>query len=254
VNGQPRLDALLASYPRRRPDLPHAHSQTYVEHYRLNRSGKSGLSRIVMRLESWMHRRVARGGCDGTVLEIGAGNLNHLPYHPNAKVYDAVESFSELWHDSPQRKRVRRIYADLTDVPAKQSYACILSIAVLEHVTDLPLVLALSGILLREGGSFRAGFPSEGGLLWGLAWRLTTGIEYRLRRGLDYAAIMRHEHVNTAGEILALLRYFFGRVEVSRFPVPFTHLSFYTAATAYEPQLDRCRRLWSERTAHQPTR
>jgi hypothetical protein len=76
---------------------------------------------------------------------------------------------------------------------------------------------------------------------WGLAWRLTTGIEYRLRRGLDYGAIMRHEHLNTAGEILALLNHFFEQVEVLRFPSSFEHLSFYTTAIARRPRLDRCR-------------
>jgi hypothetical protein len=55
---------------------------------------------------------------------------------------------------------------------------------------------------------------------------------------------MRHEHVNSAAEILQLMGYFFARVEVSRFPTPWHHLSFYTVASASEPRLDRCRQ-WS---------
>jgi hypothetical protein len=102
-------------------------------------------------------------------------------------------------------------------------------------------VLARAGLLLEPGGTFRAGFPSEGGMLWGLAWRSTTGVEYFLKRGLAYGAIMRHEHVNTAQEIIALLGYFYERLEAARFPLPFAHLSFYTAATARHPRLDRCR-------------
>jgi hypothetical protein len=78
-------------------------------------------------------------------------------------------------------------------------------------------------------------------MLWGLAWRSTTGVEYFLKRGLAYSAIMRHEHVNTAKEIIALLGYFYERLEVSRFPLPFAHLSFYTAVIASHPRLDRCR-------------
>lgn len=250
MDAQSRVDALLASYPRRRPELPQAHRLTYVEHYRLNRSGQHGLSRIVMRLEGWMHRRIA-SGCCGTVLEIGAGSLNHLPYHPDAAVYDAIEPFCELWHDSAHRLRVRNIYDDLADVPQDRSYDCVLSVALLEHLIDLPAVLAAAALHLRRGGSFRAGFPSEGGLLWGLSWRFTTAIEYRLKRGIDYGAIMRHEHVNTAAEIVLLLRYFFARVEISRFPLPFAQLSFYTAAIAREPRLDRCRRFCSARTAQE---
>jgi hypothetical protein len=66
-------------------------------------------------------------------------------------------------------------------------------------------------------------------------------MEYRIQRGLDYGALMRHEHLNTADEILALLNHFYEKVEVSRFPLPLRHLSFYTAITAYHPRRERCR-------------
>jgi hypothetical protein len=242
------VDALLASYPRPRPALPAAQQTGYVEHYQRNRAGRQGLSRIVARLEAWMHRRVAEGVTEGELLEVGAGNLNHVPYLPAGCAYDAVEPFRELWAESPYRSRVRHLYSELGEIPSTQHYDCIFSIAVLEHLTDLPSVLARSGLLLRSGGTLRAGFPSEGGLLWGLAWRCTTGIEYRLRRGLDYGDIMRHEHVNTAEEILRLLRHFFERVEISRFPLPPGHLSFYTVAVASSPCLDRCRSFDALRT------
>jgi len=188
-----------------------------------------------------MHRAVARGAPNGRLLEIGAGNLNHLRYHCEVKAYDAVEPFQELWEDSPHRGRIGRMYADITEISEQPAYDCILSIAVLEHLTDLPFILARSALLLAEGGRFRAGFPSEGGIAWGTAWRLTTGLKYRWDRGLDYGAIMHHEHVNTAAEILTLLKYFYGSVEVMRFPLPLAHLSFYTAAIAKAPRLDRCR-------------
>lgn len=189
-----------------------------------------------------MHRRVA-ARVSGSILELGAGNLNHVPYHPGAGVYDVVEPFRELWQDSPYRGRLRRIYSDLSQVPRTERYDCILSIAVLEHLTELPFILGSTALLLSANGSFRAGFPSEGEMLWGLAWRFTTGVEYRLRRGLDYGAIMRHEHVNTAREILGLLNYLYQSVDVSRFPLPIAHLSFYSAVIARRPRLDRCRAL-----------
>jgi len=236
-----RLESLLSTYPRSRPALPSEHQASYVEHYRSNRAGKEGLSRIVVKLESWMHRRVAEGVTGGNLLEIGAGNLNHVPYLPVTCACDAVEPFQELLRDSPHRLRVRRVYSSLEEIPQSASYDCIFSVAVLEHLTDLPFILARAGLLLRLGGTFRAGFPSEGGLLWGLAWRLTTGIEYRLRRGLRYGPIMRHEHLNTASEILTLLDYFYQRVEISRFPSPVEHLSFYTTAIASAPRLNRCK-------------
>jgi SAM-dependent methyltransferase len=224
--------------------LSAAHQASYVEHYRANRAGR-GISSVVMRLEAWMHRAVARRPGE-TILEIGAGNLNHVPYQPGAVAYDAVEPFRELWEDSPHRRQVRTIYGDIAEIPEQAAYDQVISIAVMEHLTDLPFLIARSALLLREGGCLRAGFPSEGGFLWGLGWRSTTGVAYRLQRGLEYGAIMRHEHVNSAAEILQLLGYFFAEVEVARFPTRWHHLSFYTVASASAPNLDRCRR-WGGR-------
>ena len=188
-----------------------------------------------------MHRRVGDGVSEGRLLEIGAGNMNHVPFLPAATTCDAVEPFRELWHDSPDRSRMGRIYSSLEEIPPGAQYDCIFSVAVLEHLADLPAILARAGLLLRNGGTFRAGIPSEGGFLWGLSWRLTTAIEYRLRHGLAYGPIMRYEHLNSADEILTMLRYFYGYVEVSRFPLPFRHFSFYASLIAGRPHLDRCR-------------
>lgn len=233
------IESLLASYPRVRPPLSAAHQASYVEHYRANRADSS----ISMRLEKWMHRQLGRQRA-AQILEIGAGNLNHVPYHRGA-AYDAVEPFRELWEDSPHRGAVRALFRDIAEVPHDSTYDLILSVAVLEHLTELPDVIARSALLLRPGGRWCAAFPSEGGFLWGLAWRGTTGIAYRLKRGLDYRSILRHEHVNTAREIVRLLDYFFAAVKLSRFPLPWHQLSFYVAAVAHSPRLDRCRQ-WCE--------
>jgi len=241
------IDDLLQSYPRRRPPLSPRHQETYVQHYRSNRSGASRLQRKVVQLESWMHRRVAAHSAGARVLELGAGTLNHLPYHPQAIEYDAVEPFRELWQDSPNLPRVHRLFLELAEVPPDRPYDSILSVAVLEHLTDLPAILARSGLLLTTGGRFCAGFPSEGGLLWGLAWRLTTGVKYRWDHGLDYGSIMRHEHVNTAGDIVRLLRHFFDTVSLSRFPAGLHNLSFYTAAVAGAPKRALCERFLAGR-------
>ena len=119
-------------------------------------------------------------------------------------------------------------------------YHRIISIAVLEHLTDLPGVVARSARLLAPAGHLKAAIPSEGGILWSLGWRGTTAIAYRLRTGLPYAPVMRHEHLNTAQEITSVVRYFFSDVRLRRFPLPIHHLSFYTALDATGPRLDRC--------------
>lgn len=231
---------LLASYPRIRPPLTPDHESRYVEEYRRNRSGKGGLFATVAFLESWMHRTVANRRPGSRILELGAGTLNHIKYESPAEVYDVVEPFRALWDDSPYRTRVTTFYKDLSEIPDYHIYDRILSIAVLEHLTDLPRIIARCGRLLAQDGQFQAGIPTEGGILWGLAWRTTTGFAYRLRTGLSYAGVMHHEHVNTADEILAITRYFFTEVRVRFFPIPLKHLSFYSVIEASRPRLTRC--------------
>jgi SAM-dependent methyltransferase len=244
-----RIAALLASYPRKRPPLTPAQEAHYAEEYRRNRAGLKGLFAVTATLEAWMHRAVAGSQTTGSILELGAGNLNHVPYEHGASVYDAVEPFAQLWHDSPYRSSVGAIYDDIARIEPGRLYDRILSIAVLEHLTDLPGVIAQCGLLLAPGGRLQAGIPTEGGLLWGMAWRSTTGVAYRLRRGDDYGRIMRHEHVNDAREIQTVLEYFFRKVTLRRYPLPFFHLSFYTYLEAVSPDVDRCAAFCRSRSA-----
>ena len=87
---------------------------------------------------------------------------------------------------------------------------------------------------------FCAGFPSEGGWLWEMAWRYGTGTAFRRRTGLDYAVMMRHEHVNTAAEIESCVRYFFDDVSLFRFPIRMRSLSLYTFVLATGAHKARC--------------
>lgn len=193
-----------------------------------------------------MHWRVA--ALSGTpTLELGAGTLNHLRFERALGAYDVVEPFAALWRDSPEAGKVRRFYAAQDEIPRQPAYARIVSVAVLEHMIDLPRELALSGLLLQPDGVFQAGIPSEGGFLWWLGWRATTGITYGLRNRLDYGVVMRHEHVNRAREIEALVCHVFRDVRRVRFPTPFLQGSLYTYLEARVPDLERCRAILERR-------
>jgi hypothetical protein len=234
------INALLATFPRARPPLTAEHERVYAEQYRLNRDGSRPIENLAQRLESWMHRRIANIKGE-PVLELGAGTLNHLQYeNPNAS-YDVVEPFHELFEGKQETRRVRNFYDRVADIPAGTDYSRILSVAVLEHMTNLPVEVAQSALRLRNDGVFQAGIPSEGGALWWIGWRFSTGISYRLRTGLDYGVVMRHEHVNNADEILAVVRHFFDEVTLQRFPLPMHHASFYTYLEARKPDYHRCR-------------
>lgn len=233
------MQDLLKRFPKTRPPLPEAYRERYVFDYRHNRYGKSGAVRLAAALEGWMHRRIAEVPGKRT-LELGAGTLNHLPYERNVGRYDVVEPFRELLEDAPGKDRIGRFYDDIRDVPTGEQYDRIISIAVLEHLTELPDIVVGCAERLGPGGVFAAGIPNEGGLAWYLAWRFGTGTAYRLRTGLSYAPFTRHEHVNQAKEIESVVRIFFRKVSRRRFPVPVLQASLYTVLEAQDPDLSMC--------------
>lgn len=233
-------DALLTRFPKDRPPLPARFQEIYAAQYAENRAGESTAASLSQRLEAWMHRQVAAdvgGGPAKSTLELGAGNLNQLPFEPDGAPYDIVEPFKELFEGSPRLARVRDVFGDLAEVPIERRYGRIISVAVLEHIADLPAVIARSARLLAPGGSFRAAIPAEGGLLWKLGWSMTTGLEFRLRHGLDYGILMKHEHVNQAIEIEALVKAMFTDVRIKSFGVG-RQLSLYRFVEASNPRLD----------------
>ena len=229
---------MLASYPRPRPPLPEKQAAIYADEYKKNRQGSGLMSSLAQKAESWMHVRVAAGGVAGPTLELGAGTLNHVPHESKFLKewgYDIVEPQRHLYEDSPHRDVVRDAFADISEIPAGRTYARIISVAVLEHLDDLPGVLRQVRDRLQPGGITQHGIPSEGGFLWGLGWRATTGLSYRLRTGHSYKRLMRHEHLSDSEEIVRVFRHVFhqntpeaGVTWGDRFPTPFRHGSLYT--------------------------
>jgi hypothetical protein len=229
------------SFPRQRPPLPEAYQKIYTSEYCANRTGGTFLARAVLMVEGWMHWVIARDGNNkDAILEIGAGTLNHLPYETSRR-YDVVEPFDPLYDSGFMKEKVSSRYRDIAEIPAGQVYDRIFSVAVLEHVEDLPALIARSGLHLATDGFCQHCIPSEGGFLWGLSWRLTTGLAYRLRTGLSYGVLARYQHINRADEILSVLRWFFAEIDVKRFPLPGLHLSLYTYIRARAPYVERCR-------------
>ena len=233
----------FSSFPKIRPTLPSEYQQIYLQHMQENRHGRSPASRMSTALEGWMHRRIAKdvrkSNRSLSTLEIGAGTLNHLRYESQNAAYDVVEPATYLFDDSPLLGLVRSIYDDVKDVQPATSYDRIISIASFEHICNLPEVVARCGLLLKPGGQLRAAIPTEGGPLWKLGWKLTTGWEFKRRHGLDYAVIMRAEHVNTWREVADVLHYFFRSVECSYLGLS-RALSIYQVYICHDPNLTNC--------------
>lgn len=234
---------MFESFPKVRPELPEQYKRIYETHYRENRDGATLATGVSRWLESWLHRKVASDLTDTSAeistLEIGAGTLNQLQYEPDVGPYDIVEPFSTLYSGAPELARVRNIYSDISEIPPGVQYDRISAIATFEHICNLAEVIAICGRLLRQDGSLRVSIPSEGTFLWTAAWKLTTGLEFRLRHGLDYGTLMAHEHVNTAREIYSVLKYFFAEINSDYFGLNGS-VSFYQFHACSNPNADRC--------------
>jgi hypothetical protein len=232
---------VLQRYPKDRPSLPPAQAMVYEEEYAINRASDGLLYRAVRGMESWMHRRIAAEQVVGNVLELGAGGLNHVDYETTCARYDVVEPIAEIVINSPSYPRVDEYlggYDEFVELAltGELTYQKILSVAVLEHLTHLPWIVAASALVLEPHGSFHAGIPNEGGALWEVSWRGTTGVAYRLRNKASYVPLMRHEHVNGAEEIEAVIGYFFDDVASAGFPLSGTHTGMYRHIRAIGPK------------------
>ncbi len=128
---------ILNKFPKKRPPLSPELQNIYHEHYKSNRDGNTTASFVATTLEKWMHKKIAESKIEGSILEIGAGTLNHIPYENVFTTYDIVEPYEKLYAKSSSKDKIRNIYADIKDVPGTQ-YDRIISIAAFEHICELP--------------------------------------------------------------------------------------------------------------------
>jgi len=169
--------------------------------------------------------------------------LNQLQYEPAHPNYDIIEPFKELFEGSELLKRVRNVYSDISEVHEK--YDRITSVAVFEHIMDLPYVVAKSALLLNEGGCVRTSIPNEGTFMWKMGTKIT-GREFKKKYGLDYQVLMTYEHVNTAQDIEDVLNYFFTKTKSSSFGLG-KRLAFYRFLEHRNPKIDLAKKYLESR-------
>ena len=230
---------MFEDFPKKRIELPEDFKKIYASHYKKNRGGKTVATSLSQKMESWLHKKVAADCRDGqprATLEIGAGTLNQLQYEQNSP-YDIVEPFKTLFENSPELAKIRNVYNDIDEIDLSNKYDRITSVATFEHIEDLPKVVAKTCLLLKQGGTLRVSIPNEGTFLWTLSWKLTTGLEYRMKYGLDYGILMKYEHVNTADQIEEVLAHFYGKLKCSVLGLS-KGFAFYRFYECGEPRLN----------------
>ena len=242
---------MFDNFPKTRKPLPSEYQKIYESFYKSNRNGETTASGAAQKMERWLHRKVANDtqGISGyKTLEIGAGTLNQLSYEKDFRHYDIIEPFAALYKDSANLSKIHKIYNDMSEIVDEfhimnefadnnsngggglSLYDRIISCAVLEHILDLPTLVANACLLLQDDGVFSASIPSQGRFLWTLGYKATTGLEFRLKYKLNYDVIMNYEHINNQKEIIQICKYFFKNVKKSLFGISdelslYTHLS-----------------------------
>lgn len=243
MNKQRTIDEVISRFPKSRIPLPDAYQKIYEQHYSENRKAATKASKATAFMERWCHRQVAKTSGyvkNGATLEIGAGTLNQFNFEKKAGIYDIVEPYSFLFQNSPFLKLVDNIYDDISLIPLEKEYDRIISIASFEHILDLPDVIGRCGLLLKEGGIMSVSIPNEGRFLWKFAYSNTSGKEFFRRFGLKYDVIMHYEHVNTADEIEAIIKYFFQDVSINLCGIG-KNFSFYRNYLCRKPDISRCK-------------
>jgi len=232
----------FSTFPKKRKPLPPDFQKIYDRHYLENRTGKTLLASFVLKLEGWLHRKVAEDvrNKDLTTLEIGAGTLNQLAYEKQITAYDIVEPKKYLYENSPEKQRVKTVYPDISEVPANKRYSRITSVATFEHIDNLPEIVAMSLLHLEKEGCMRVSIPNEGTILWKLG-TLVTGRGFKKRYDLDYQVFMKYEHINTANEIEEVLQFFFKNVQCSVFGLSKT-LAFYRFYECRDPHYENAQK------------
>lgn len=221
-----RYFKVINKFPKKRITLTDEYLKVYKEHYIANRGGSGFAHFIAQKMESWMHKKVSsRVGKD--ILELGAGNLNHLKFEKSFVNYDIIEPFKDLYQNNSQIKKIRNIFVSTSEVTHK--YDKIISIATLEHLINLPKEIELCKNLLKQDGIFQVAIPCEGEFAFKLGWLLTTAISFKLKYNLDYSKLIEYEHVNSIDEIMTILEHNFKIINFCRSPfiLPVKNLSFY---------------------------
>lgn len=235
------IDEILRRFPKVREPLPAAYQKIYAQHYTENRNAVTKASKATAFMERWCHKQVAktlRYVEKGSTLEIGAGTLNQFNFETKTGEYDIVEPYSILFESSPYLKFVDEVYDDISLIPLEKKYDRIISILSFEHILNLPNVIKDCGRLLKDDGFMSVSIPNEGRFLWEFAYRNTSGREFQRRFGLDYSVIMHYEHVNTADEIEALIKYYFQKVTISLFGIG-RDWSFYRNYFCMKPDITK---------------
>lgn len=220
-----------------RPDPdPQLYQSRLDASYRARNYGGSLAARMMRRGHVLLERPFGPDVEFPTVLEVGAGTGEHLPHVRHR--FDEYfltdlnptrldEARSLLPDETAARVTVRSEDAtrlDFADASIDRLIAC----HILEHLPNPHAVLREWHRVVRPGGVLSILLPCDPGMLWRTGRALGPRTAAR-RAGIEYDYWMAREHVNSIGNLVTLIRYYFDKVEESWSPtvVPSVDLNLF---------------------------
>jgi SAM-dependent methyltransferase len=160
-------------------------------------------------------------------LEIGAGIGEHLAYEKLDDVqrahYVAVELRPQMAEEITRRyPGVQVCVADCQERLEFEDdhFDRVLAIHVLEHLPNLPAaVRELHRVCNKRRGCCQIVIPTEGGLAYSLARRISAQRFFEKRYKMSYRWLIEREHINVPAEILEVLAAYFTTEHRSFFPL-----------------------------------
>jgi SAM-dependent methyltransferase len=215
-------------WPKILPPLTAEQQQRSDEFMKLWHVELAGRSRYGLN-ERFNHRFSVLHSTPGfvTTLDIGAGlgeHLNHEKLTPEQeRNYYCYEFRANMAAEI--RRRFPRINTVVSDCQQRMNFPDgffdrILAVHVLEHLPNLPATLREAHRLLnKERGQFLVVIPTEGGLAYSIARRLSAERTWNKRFGGGYEEFYKREHINLPHEIFTELSPYFTTVSRSFFPL-----------------------------------
>ena len=174
-------------------------------------------------------------------LEIGAGIGEHLDYErltPEQRSnYVALELRPQMAEEIA--KRHPEVKTAVGDCQQRLDYPDgyfdrILAVHVLEHLPNLPATIAeMHRLCNKDHGVFQVMIPTEGGLAYGIARRISAQRFFVRRYKMSYRWLIEREHMNVPREIYEELAPYFTIEHREHFPlrVPSVHMNLIIGLT-----------------------
>jgi SAM-dependent methyltransferase len=170
------------------------------------------------------------------VLEIGAGDIRHMPYWRGQPTEYLLADVSTDMMDFARKRlteadiphRTLHVERQQPLALADASLDVIVSFYSLEHLHPLRPYLDEMLRVLKPGGTLIGAIPAEGGLAWGVGRLLTSRRWFKKHTRINPDKIICWEHPNFADLIIAELDKVFDRQAVVHWPLrwpPFLDLN-----------------------------